>query len=204
MDYSITFGYKKNKLLYEDFSINIPDGKISVICGHNGAGKTTLLKIISGILPSNLENNHAWFVSATGGLIKHFTLEEHLQIINASNNPDLEEALNLFDAKKFYKEPIRNLSTGQVMMASIITACASSSQIILLDEPFSSLDPVNSENLVTILKKLNKTVLLSSHDLFLTTEVADKIMFIKNGKITWSTTTYVDVEELKEKYKEFA
>ena len=88
------------------------------------------------------------------------------------------------------------------MMASIIVACASNSEFIYLDEPFASLDPNNAENLVKILKNLGKTVVVTSHDLYLTTEVADKILFIKDGKISWQTENQLDVEELKIMLKE--
>ena len=55
-----------------------------------------------------------------------------------------------------------------------------------------------------ILKNLGKTVVVTSHDLYLTTEVADKILFIKDGKISWQAENQLDVEELKTAYKDFA
>lgn len=208
MKHTINFKYNRKKIIFENLEIEIPENKITVICGHNGAGKTTLLKILSGIFPSkndeNLKKVKGWLVPASGGLIRHFSLKEHLDIIKAENNTNWQEAFSLFQAETFEKTPVRKLSTGQEMMASIIVACASNSEFIYLDEPFASLDPNNAENLVKILKNLRKTIIITSHDLYLTTEVADKILFIKDGKISWQSENQLDVEELKTAYKDFA
>lgn len=208
MKHTINFKYNRKKIIFENFELEIPENKITVICGHNGAGKTTLLKILSGIFPSkkdeNLEKSKGWLVPASGGLIRHFSLKEHLDLIDASNKTSWQQAYSLFKAENFVNSPVRKLSTGQEMMASIIVACASDSSFIYLDEPFASLDPNNAENLVKILNDLDKTIVITSHDLYLTTEVADKIIFIKDGKMSWQSEKKIDVEELKTAYKDFA
>ena len=61
-----------------------------------------------------------------------------------------------------------------------------------------------AENLVKALKGIQKTIVITSHDLYLTTEVADNILFIKNGKISWQTSEQITVEDLKIAYKDFA
>lgn len=91
------------------------------------------------------------------------------------------------------------------MLASIIVALCSDKPILLLDEPFGPLDPTNSEKLLKILKNSKKTVIISSHDLFITSEIADKVIFIKDGKITFeSNELNIEANYLKEKYLELA
>ena len=205
MKYNVNFKYNRKKEIFKDVEIEIPENKITVICGHNGAGKTTLLKVLSGIYITDIKNTKGWLVPSSGGLIQHFSLKEHLEIINAKENDNWKEAYELFNAEEFVTSPIRRLSTGQEMMASLIVALASKEEILFLDEPFASLDPTNAENLVKILKKANRTIVITSHDLYLTTEVADNILFIKKGEIAWkSQGKTVSVDELKEAYKTFA
>ena len=204
MNFTINFKYNRKKVIFENLDLEIPENKITVICGHNGAGKTTLLKILSGIFPTKEQKTKGWLVPASGGLIKHFSLTEHLKILQAENKTTWQELYNIFDAESFAKVPVRNLSTGQQMMASLIVACASDSEFLYLDEPFASLDPNNAENLVKALKGIQKTIVITSHDLYLTTEVADNILFIKNGKISWQTSEQITVEDLKIAYKDFA
>lgn len=204
MNYTINFKYNKKKVIFENLNLEIPENKITVICGHNGAGKTTLLKILSGVFPTKEQKSKGWLVPASGGLIKHFSLREHLEILQAEKKTGWKDAYDIFNAESFASLPVRKLSTGQEMMASLIVACASDSDCLYLDEPFASLDPNNAENLVKVLKNLQKTIVITSHDLYLTTEVADTILFIKDGKISWQTTDSISVEDLKIAYKDFA
>lgn len=214
MFFNIFFRYKKKEKLFNNMGIELYENKVNVICGHNGAGKTTLLKVISGILPSGLTETNGWYVPPTGGLILHFTLKEHLKIlqIKEADKQIVQEAIDLFDATSFERKTIGSLSTGQTMMAAIIVAIASGNDLLLLDEPFGSLDPINAEKLSILLKKIvahGRTVLITSHDLYLASETADVIYFIKNGEISWSSIQEdsqknFTVEELKEKYINYA
>ena len=126
-------------------------------------------------------------------------------------NELVKYAYELFEAENFEKERVRYLSTGQIMMASIILAIASSQKLLLLDEPFGSLDPVHAEKLSKLLQKVaenGRTIVITSHDLYLSAETADIIYFIKNGNISWNSQNEnieeFSVEKLKEKYIECA
>lgn len=207
MDFTITFGYRKNKPIYKDFDLTVQDGKITVICGHNGVGKTTLLKVMAGILPSNLKEQTGWFVGGgeTGGLIRHFSLNDHIKMIGNAPTDFYSEAFALFHASEFCNKPVKTLSAGQTAIASVLTAFASNEPFLLLDEPFAALDPVNAQNLVTLLQKRNGTTLITSHDLFLTAEIADTVVFLKEGKITWQNSEKPFAHgALQAKYREFA
>lgn len=205
MNFTVNFGYKRNRPLFTSLELEVPEGRTTVVCGHNGAGKTTLLKLISGILPSKLEPAPAWFVPASGGLIRHFSLKEHLDILEAHKREDWRDAYQLFGAEAFCKVPVRSLSTGQSMMASLVVAIASGKELLLLDESFASLDPTNAQHLVTVLSRLERTVVITSHDPYLTAECAHRILFIKDGGISWQWEGEgMDVERLQAAYREFA
>ena len=107
MKQTINFKYNRKKVIFENLELEIPENKITVICGHNGAGKTTLLKILSGIFPSkkdeNLKSVKGWFVPASGGLIRHFSLKEHLDIIKAEKT-HLGKKLFLFFRQRLLKK----------------------------------------------------------------------------------------------------
>lgn len=202
MNYTCTFYYKKNQPIYDHTSFSFEENKITILLGHNGAGKTTLLKCISGILPSSSKIEDCWFIGSNGTLIEHFSLMEHLKIIGAE---DFENYINLFDIGDVKSKPIQKLSTGQKMICSIIVGLYSGKKYLLLDEPFAPLDPVNTDKLLNILEKSNRTIIITSHDLFLTKNAADKIYFIKNGKIVFETTDKnMTIDELKSKYLEKA
>lgn len=216
MKFNVFFGYKKKEFLYKNVFFEFEENKITVICGHNGAGKTTLLKLISGLLPSSISNTQGWYVPASGGLIQHFSLREHLDILKVNKKQEdsilVKNAFELFNVKEFENKRISELSTGQMMIASIIVAIASNNKLILLDEPFGSLDPTNSKKLASFLKKLTeneKTIIITSHDLYLSSEVGDNYYYIKNGKISWNSKNedhqkHYTVEELTERYNLYA
>ena len=204
MVYNCNFFYKKNKPIFWNFFLDIPDGKITALCGHNGAGKTTLLKCISGILPSAKSVKDTWFVGTTGSLIIHFNLMQSLQMLK-HDSLKAKQYIEEFELTDFVKRPIRNLSTGQQILCSLIVALVSDRSILLLDEILSPLDPVNQEKAIKILKETQKTVLITSHDLNTVCELADKVLILKKGQIVYENDSLnVTPEELKEKYKELA
>ncbi len=205
MNATVTFGYTRKNPIFSMLEFKIPDNEITVLCGHNGAGKTTLLKILSGILPSEAALKESWFVPAGSGLIRHFSLSDHIRMLKATDTELYRAAFELFRAESFYNVPIRQLSTGQSVMASILTAIASKREILLLDEPYASLDPVNAQHLCQLLKMYPGTVVLTSHDLFLTLETSAHIQFLKSGSVSWvNQNPEISIEELRAAYAEFA
>ena len=211
MKITVSFGYKRKELLFTNFEASFPDKKITVLCGHNGAGKTTLLKVISGVFPSEFSLDDTWFVPASGGLIYHFSLKKHLDMLlgNKGIQPKtlIAEAISVFEASDFINKTVSSLSTGQVMLSSIIVALASGKKTLLLDEPFGCLDPENAEKLSLLLKKVSDsgiTVLLTSHDLGMTAQIADHLIFIKNGTNVYETDMNSETTPsfLLEKYKQ--
>ena len=203
MIFKCSFSYGKNKVIFENEEFDFLENKVNAICGHNGAGKTTLLKCAGGIFNQKDSFSSSWFVGAGGALIQHFSLLEHLRLLGKGEEG--QPYISLFEIEDVKNKSISRLSTGQKMICSVITALCSDADILLLDEPFGPLDPVNAEKLSSVLKECRKTVIITSHDLYLTSQVADKIFFIKNGRVTFnSLNTKIDSEELMNKYRELA
>lgn len=203
MNYKCLFGYKRKNIIFNNTEFDFPENRITVICGHNGAGKTTLLKCISGIIPSSQKLDDCWYVGPQGALIQNFTLNEHLRLLDSENK--YAELINHFSLSGITDKHISKLSTGQIMLCSIIVAIASNKKTILLDEPFGPLDPVNSSLLADLLKKCGKTIIMSSHDLYLAAEISDKVYFIRNGEITFEHSgNQMDIENLKKNYQDYA
>lgn len=205
MQAHVNFRYEKNRPVFSGFRFDIPENQITVLCGHNGAGKTTLLKILSGILPSESSWDDTWYVPASSGLIQHFSLLDHIRIIDAVETDVYNEAFELFQAAAFCEEPARKLSSGQSVMASVLTAFASAKNVLLLDEPYATLDPVNAQNLAYLLKKYPGTIVVTTHDLFLTLETSNSIQFLKNGEVSWQNRDpALTIDELRSAYKDHA
>ena len=112
MDFTLDFGYTKKEKIFDNLNISFRESKITVICGHNGAGKTTLLKLLSGILPRREKIESCWFVPTSGGMLQHFSIEQHLKILNVSfENSIVSEFINIFDMKYYLTKRYSTLST---------------------------------------------------------------------------------------------
>ncbi|MBI9036943.1 MAG: ABC transporter ATP-binding protein [Bacteroidales bacterium] len=221
-----------SKIYNEVAVLNISDLKIKKgesfgLVGNNGAGKTTFFRLIldlirasSGNILSNGEDvskDETW-KSFTGSyldeafLIDFLTPEEYFQFIgdiNGLSKGDIDEFLNNFaeffnneiiDKKKY----IRELSSGNQKKVGIAAALMTNPEILILDEPFNSLDPTTQIRLKNLLKNLQKeknvTLLISSHDLNHVTEVCDRIVVLHEGDIAHDILTNKDTLKELEKY----
>lgn len=214
--------------------LNIPHLKIEKgqsfgLVGNNGAGKTTFFRLIldlirseSGYVNSKNENvakseNWKHFTGSyldEGFIIDFLTPEEYFEFlasINGLSKGDLEDFYAKF--KDFFndeilgkKKYIRELSHGNQKKVGIVAALISNPEILILDEPFNSLDPttqIRLKNLLHALKKdKNVTMLISSHDLNHVTEVCERIAILEKGKIIHDLKT--DENTLKELENYFA
>lgn len=199
--------YVKRIVLTID-NLTINKGEIVGIVGNNGAGKTTMLSLILDLIKATEgtveSKNH--LVSKTddwknytgsylneGFLIPFLTPFEFLEFIgklHGLNSTDVKEFLNANDA--FYAEDIsakkyiRELSAGNKNKVGILSSIISNPEVLILDEPFSNLDPSSQSWLKMKLKKLNEdgvTVIISSHDLKHVTDICNRIVLIEEGKI---------------------
>ncbi|WP_053361520.1 ABC transporter ATP-binding protein [Bacillus sp. FJAT-27251] len=197
----------------EDFSLNIEAGQLVVFIGPSGCGKTTLLKMINRLVeptsgkiyvdgeditkadPIQLRRNIGYVIQNTG-LFPHMSIKENLELIPKLKGEDpaeiekkTVELLELvgLDPEQFMHRFPKELSGGQQQRIGVARAFSTNSDIILMDEPFSALDPVTrsslQEELFNMQKELNKTIIFVTHDMDEAYKIADKICLLKDGEI---------------------
>jgi len=204
----------------------IPKGESFGLVGNNGAGKTTFFRLIldlirpsSGAVYINAENvmgSVEWkrFTGSyldEGFLIDFLTPEEYFEFladINGLSKGDVTEFYDTFE--EFFnnevlgkKKFIRELSSGNQKKVGIAAAMMTKPELLILDEPFNSLDPTTQIRLKNMLKAVqedrNITALISSHDLLHVTEVCERIVVLEVGDvikdIKTTATTLKDLEK---------
>jgi len=204
--------------------LNIPTLKITKgesfgLVGNNGAGKTTFFRLILDLIRTNSGAVLSKEIATAGSehwkgytgsyldegfLIDYLTPEEYFQFVGKINKlakQEIDEFMLAF--KDFFndeilgkKKYIRDLSKGNQKKIGISAAIMSNPEILILDEPFSSLDPTTQFRLKKILKELQEekqvTMLISSHDLNHVTEVCKRIVILHNGDIVHDLATSKD------------
>jgi len=212
--------------------LNVPELKIKKgesfgLVGNNGAGKTTLFRCLLDLIRPNTgevissgENvakstkwkSHTGSYLDEGFLIDFLTPEEYFQFlanINGLTKGDLDDFHASF--KEFFsgeilgkKKYIRDLSSGNQKKVGLAAALMSKPDVLILDEPFNSLDPTTQIRLKNLLKVLQKdknvTMLISSHDLNHVTEVCGRIVVLHEGEIAHDIQTNSDTLKVLEDY----
>ncbi|MCM3636291.1 betaine/proline/choline family ABC transporter ATP-binding protein [Sporosarcina luteola] len=197
----------------DSVSFEIPKGELLVLIGPSGSGKSTTMKMInrmqphtSGKISINGKDNKSYvasdlrrgigYVIQQIGLFPHYTIEKNISIVPELNGwsqekikPRVNELLELvgLDPKIYAKRYPKELSGGQQQRVGIARALASDPEIILMDEPFSALDPLTREQLqgelISLQKKLNKTIIFVTHDMDEALKMGDRIAIMKDGKL---------------------
>lgn len=197
-----------NKTVLSIESLKVNRGECVGLVGNNGAGKTTLLSLVldlikstSGLVTSmekNVSKSEDWkqYTGAflnEGFLIPYLTPFEYFMIIAALHGKSKQETKNfLKENEAFFRleedesKYIRELSSGNKNKVGILAALFVEPEILILDEPFSNLDPSSQIWLKNMLKELNNkgmTIIISSHDLHYITDVCSRILLLENGII---------------------
>lgn len=197
----------------DSVSFEIPKGELLVLIGPSGSGKSTTMKMInrmqphtSGKISINGKDNKSYvasdlrrgigYVIQQIGLFPHYTIEKNISIVPELNGwspekikPRVNELLELvgLDPKIYANRYPKELSGGQQQRVGIARALASDPEIILMDEPFSALDPLTREQLqgelISLQKKLNKTIIFVTHDMDEALKMGDRIAIMKDGKL---------------------
>ena len=190
--------------------LQIPKGESYGLVGNNGAGKTTFFRLILDLIRANtgfVESDNVKVAGSEswkhytgsyldeGFLIDFLTPEEYFNFIgnlHGMNKGDIAEFLNLYhdffsDEILGQKKYIRDLSKGNQKKVGIIAAFMGNPSVVILDEPFTNLDPSSQIRLKKILHDLQSakeiTMLISSHDLNHITEVCSRINVLERGLI---------------------
>lgn len=203
----------RNKTIINPFSLEIEAGQLVVFIGPSGCGKTTLLKMINKLIqptsgsifvngtdistmnPIELRRNIGYVIQNTG-LFPHMTIEENLELIPKLKGEKPEEIVKKtkdllslvgLEPKEYLHRFPKELSGGQQQRVGVARAFSTNSDIILMDEPFSALDPVTrsslQDELFQMQKELNKTIIFVTHDMDEAIKIADKICILKDGDI---------------------
>lgn len=171
------------KLVFDNFSIEIPEKKLTIIEGKSGCGKTTLLRIISG-LDLNFKgeiikkSNKISYVFQEPRLFGAITVKQNLEIINNGTNLSIEEILSIVELEKEQKTYPNELSGGMKMRLSLARALYYNGDTFIMDEPFSALDnDMKSRIIPKVLNLLKgKTVIIVTHDVLEIEKYADNII----------------------------
>ncbi len=209
---SITKTYKTKQVL-SDISFKIDKGSLVAIIGESGCGKTTLLKMINRLVKITtgtiriegkdiqemdevaLRRNIGYVIQQTG-LFPHMTVRENIELIPklqkvkpielAKNTSRLMQMVGL-DCEEFLDRYPTELSGGQQQRVGVARSFATDPDIILMDEPFSALDPITrsdlQDELMELQSKLKKTIVFVTHDMDEAVKIADKICIMRDGKV---------------------
>lgn len=204
--------YKGTKVI-DDFNMKIKKGELIVLIGESGSGKTTLLKMINRLIglsggqilvddvdittwdPIQLRRKMGYVIQQHG-LFPHMTIRENIQIIPQilgqkgevleAKTKELLELVGL-EPEVFLERYPAQLSGGQQQRVGVARALVTDPEIILMDEPFSALDPITrsdlQDQLLNIQEEFKKTIVFVTHDMDEALKLADKICILKSGNI---------------------
>lgn len=206
----------------DDISFNIEQGSIFGLLGPNGAGKTTLLRMITGIFyPDSGEiifNGKKFnpiedapgigYMPEERGLYKKMKIGEqaiYLARLKGLSKADAQEKVKewfiKFEMQSWWNKKVEDLSKGMSQKLQFVTTVLHEPKLIILDEPFSGLDPVNAnlikEEIFNLAKK-GSTIIFSTHRMEQVEEICDHIILVNKGKKILDGT----VAEIKQQYKE--
>ena len=222
---NLTKYFGENKAL-DIKQLQIAEGSIVGLIGNNGAGKTTMLRLILDLCKANsgsvlsagkdVSKFEEWkeytgsFLDS-GYLIEFLKPEEYFNLIAELNHitkEDMQMRLSRFDAFMNgeilgKKKLIKNYSAGNKQKIGIVAAMITNPKVLLLDEPFNFLDPSSQMEMLRLLRDLNKefgtTMILSSHNIELVSEISSRIVLLEKGivKKDISATAGEAIEELR-------
>lgn len=199
-----------------DVSFDVYPGEIFGLLGPNGAGKTTSIRMILDIFrPNNGEislfggkmneslKNRIGYLPEERGLYKDLKLEQTLVFLGSlkgmsekSARYHLQEWLKRFDLFEHKEKKIQDLSRGMQQKAQFISTLLHDPDLIIIDEPFSGLDPVNTRLVKKIIMEQcdqGKTIIMSTHQMHQVEAMCNRIVLINEGK----TVLYGKVDDIK-------
>jgi osmoprotectant transport system ATP-binding protein len=209
----------------KDVSLTIPTGKLTVIIGPSGCGKTTLMKMINHLeVPTSgdvlideqsiKDRDEVELRRSIGYVIQRIGLFPHMTIAkNAALVPTLKgwsaektkkrvrELMNItgLDPDTYLHRFPLELSGGQQQRVGVVRALAGDPNIVLMDEPFSALDPISREQLQDELRNLQqriqKTIVFVTHDMDEALKIADHIIVLRSGEVEQVGTAHDLIHE---------
>lgn len=196
---SVNKKYKDSKGIH-DLSFCIDKGEPLALLGKNGAGKTTTIKTLLGIIncdngsiniPSQIKVS---YLPEERGIYNDLTVEENMKFFSKikglgrkTYSKEITNLVKEFQIEEYLNFKVSLLSKGNVQKLQLAIALLGDPELLVLDEPFSGLDPINRELFIRIIKKRipNTYMLLSSHQLDIVGEICKKICILDKGHIKY-------------------
>jgi len=206
----------------DDISLTVDKGQIFGLLGPNGAGKTTLIRMITGIFyPDEGEIvfdgkkfdpikdiSYIGYMPEERGLYKKMKIGEQTLYLaqlkglsKSAATRKIKEWFGKFDMDSWWNKKVEDLSKGMSQKLQFVTTVLHEPKLIILDEPFSGLDPVNTNLIKDEIYKLAKkgsTVIFSTHRMEQVEEICDHIVLVNRGKKILDGT----VKKVKQDFKE--
>ncbi|PPA71099.1 ABC transporter ATP-binding protein [Jeotgalibacillus proteolyticus] len=212
----------KNQQVLHDVSFTVKKGEITALLGPNGAGKSTTIRSIMGILypdqgaihftgekEGQIPKHKIGYLPEERGLYKNVKIMDILLYFAELKDYPLKKAkeralsyLKKFGLEGKDKVSIEELSKGMGQKVQFIASIIHEPELLILDEPFSGLDPVSQEVFkeeIRLLAKNGTAILLSAHQMNLVEEMADRLIMLHKGKEVISGT----MDEVKKRYASF-
>ena len=214
--------YYATQKAVDDVSFNIEEGSIFGLLGPNGAGKTTLLRMITGIFfPDSGEINFhgkkfdplkdssaIGYMPEERGLYKKMKIGEQALYLaqlkglsKTQANKKVKEWFVKFEMQSWWNKKVEDLSKGMSQKLQFVTTVLHNPKLIILDEPFSGLDPVNANLIkeeIFALAQNGSTIIFSTHRMEQVEEICDHIILLNKGKKILDGT----VNNVKQEFKE--
>ena len=211
----ITKNYQSQKAL-DSISFNIPTGTIFGLLGPNGAGKTSLIRILANIiLPDSGtvvfngadRSKNIGYLPEERGLYKSMYVGEQLEYLCRLKSVDkyttraaIKHWAQKLEFEAWLKKPVDSLSKGMQQKIQFVSAVLHKPSFLILDEPFSGFDPINTQliqNEMNLLVQNGTTILLSTHRLEQAEELCSHISMLNHGKLVLNG----DLKEIKKQIK---
>ncbi|MEA2051495.1 MAG: ATP-binding cassette domain-containing protein [Euryarchaeota archaeon] len=207
------------KIVLDNISFDVGTGVIFGLLGPNGAGKTTMIRIILDILRADHGDIDIFgrkfddalkarigYLPEERGLYQKITVFECLKYFAElkevkKSDDKIDFWLHKVELYDYKRKKIEELSKGMQQKVQLVAAFIHNPELLILDEPFSGLDPLNTKRIKDILvdlKREGKTIILSTHQMDQVERMCDRILMINQGK----RVLYGTLAEIKSNYKE--
>ncbi len=196
--------YQSQKAV-DDVSFSVPRACIYGMLGPNGAGKTTTIRMITGIthpdsgdvfINGNRTNDtipqEIGYMPEERGLYKKMPVWDHLMYLaqlkgldESTARKELKEWIERLEMKSWYTKKVEELSKGMTQKAQFIATVIHKPEILILDEPFSGLDPISTNMIkdeITRLKNEGTTIIFSTHRMEQVEEICERMVLINKGR----------------------